>query len=1003
MAKRVYQARTLVSLAALCAVVITGLLVPAPLHAQEPPTPSPASSLNVESQGSDTVISLGLPADGLSTAAALQELPNKRYGGYLLPMRYVTVALPAGAAPVLQVEELVAADLAQPPAPAVPELPPALDWQPDPSVAAPAPSLPTAPAFILRSGAIRGQYFAVIAVSPIYQENGIAKIAGSLRVRVPGATMVEGDLLDAALERAELSTASEIPSADLANIPVNAAALTNSFKISVAKPGIQEVLYSQLGLASAPANLLLTRGGKQVSVEKTGDRLRFYAASVGDRWNAASAYWLTLQAGPQMNRRGDVAPGPAAGAFEEGKWSNNRLYETGYPGADGDHWFHADLLALPILPPGSYITQTVPVTVPVQTALPLRNGQSTFAIIATDTTPPSAYCSSPYQYFVQSVNGSNILESQIVSWVAAPNCVKQDSGTATAATAAKFNTLLLRLHPNGLINTKVKLESVTWRRPVNLNFQGVNRGVEFSTDAGAASFALANLPANWQLYEVNDANVPQVVAAGRGGSYSLNQAASAPASRYFLANLGAVQKPAVQAQAARQFGGVKAANALYIGPAAFADELSPLLDLRRQQGFTPIFVDVQAIYDVYGFGQVSAVAIRNFLRHQSDWQNPRRQISVVLAGDATVDPFAYGGLANDTLVAAWMDEVDPYAGGVGNLFGEAACDACIAQLNGDNPLTGDYLDNDRPWFAADVWIGRFPVRNEQEVAEMVRKVVTYDTTSNDTDPWRMRKVFLADNYIKALDAQQNASPDPAGDFAQINDDVIRMLPNPLGVRRIYYDPAPNREFVYDASGALIPIDGSFYQTKPRRLPEGWRISDVNATNTAVIQALSAGASLVAYNGHSNHFYYAKTENLAVPKGDDKWLLSSPDVGLLGNQGKPFVMLAMTCYTSQFVKPTNNGTIDEWLVRHRDGGAVAVWGPTGLSVVSGHELLQDGFLKQLQAKNPGNQRLGNLIEAGYTRVLEGGPLDSLMTFVLLGDPLTRARIPTQGLFMPAIAR
>ncbi len=87
---------------------------------------------------------------------------------------------------------------------------------------------------------------------------------------------------------------------------------------------------------------------------------------------------------------------------------------------------------------------------------------------------------------------------------------------------------------------------------------------------------------------------------------------------------------------------------------------------------------------------------------------------------------------------------------------------------------------------------------------------------------------------------------------------------------------------------------------------------------------------MAYNGHSNHFYYAKTEDLrhTDSRPRDGWLLSSSEVSLLANQNKPFVMLSMTCYTSQFVKPTANGTIDEWLIRAKNAGAIAVWGPTG---------------------------------------------------------------------------
>ena len=241
----------------------------------------------------------------------------------------------------------------------------------------------------------------------------------------------------------------------------------------------------------------------------------------------------------------------------------------------------------------------------------------------------------------------------------------------------------------------------------------------------------------------------------------------------------------------------------------------------------------------------------------------------------------------------------------------------------------------------------------------------------------------------------------------MSDDVIKALPNAMSVRRIYYDPAPGRQFAYASDNqSLIPAGNGFYQTVPRTELQNWRISSVAAANAATIQTLGGGAGLVAYNGHSNHFYYAQTEDLTgTPDkpGKNGWLLSSSEVSLLANQNKPFVMLSMTCYTSQFVKPAANGTIDEWLIRAKNAGAIAVWGPTGFSVVSGHELLQNGFLKQLQTAPEGSQRLGNLIEAGYTKVLESGPLDTVMTFVLLGDPLTRARIPTRELYMPALSR
>ena len=110
------------------------------------------------------------------------------------------------------------------------------------------------------------------------------------------------------------------------------------------------------------------------------------------------------------------------------------------------------------------------------------------------------------------------------------------------------------------------------------------------------------------------------------------------------------------------FGNVKAANAIYIGPTQFRSGVQPLLTLRTSQGYTPLFVDVQSIYDVYGDGAVSAPAIRDFLRAETDWQNADRTISVVLVGDGTYDPYNHEGQVVSGRIFAippYMADVDP--------------------------------------------------------------------------------------------------------------------------------------------------------------------------------------------------------------------------------------------------------------------------------------------------------------------------------------------------------
>jgi hypothetical protein len=438
-------------------------------------------------------------------------------------------------------------------------------------------------------------------------------------------------------------------------------------------------------------------------------------------------------------------------------------------------------------------------------------------------------------------------------------------------------------------------------------------------------------------------------------------------------------------------GDVLAADAIYIGPAQFADELQPLFDLRRSQGHTPLFVDIAAINDVYGYGHVSGLAIRNFLRHRADWQNPNRQISAVLVGDGTYDPFAYQGLLNDNLVTPYMADVDPF-------IREAPCEQCFAQLNGDDPVTGDDVYNvegaQTAFFSADIWLGRFPVRDESELGTVVDKLLAYETQGGMGDEWRKRHVFLADNYILELDSSQYAKLDEAGDFGTISDAVADLLPRGTNPTRIYYDPAPRRIVRTNTLGGPVPAPNrpGYFVTDPRTMVDSWRNADAENAHNTVVSELSKGAGLVIYNGHSNHFQYART--YSGPENRVNYLMNTNTANFfISNADKYFIMLAMTCYTSSFARPTNVGVLDEILFRRPEGGAVAVWGPAGLTVAHGHDKLQTGFMNKLWDSPTMQAPLGALVEAGHAQLLTVAPvnLDASMTFMLMGDPLTRARV------------
>ena len=85
--------------------------------------------------------------------------------------------------------------------------------------------------------------------------------------------------------------------------------------------------------------------------------------------------------------------------------------------------------------------------------------------------------------------------------------------------------------------------------------------------------------------------------------------------------------------------------------------------------------------------------------------------------------------------------------------------------------------------------------------------------------------------------------------------------------------------------------------------------------------------------------------------------------------------------------------------------MAVWGPSGLGLMHGHDALQRGFYTALWQAPPGAAPLGALTTAGYLELFShGSDQDALRTFLLLGDPLTPARIfVSQHRYLPLVLK
>jgi hypothetical protein len=511
---------------------------------------------------------------------------------------------------------------------------------------------------------------------------------------------------------------------------------------------------------------------------------------------------------------------------------------------------------------------------------------------------------------------------------------------ATPATAIKL-TLAPGSAPDGY-----EIDGVAWQLPVGLDVGG--RGASFGGRAGSWRYQMANAAASRALYDVSDPAAPSVLTIPSGASPAFDDG-PAPHS-YVLAGTGTLFAPQIFRSPAADL--TTPGDLVYIAPAALQSALAPLVAQRQAQGHRVRVIDPQAIYDAWSFGQVAPGAIRDFLRYAAaTWSTP--PAAVALVGDGTSDPLGYTGRDSTNYIPPYLANVDPW-------LGETACEPCYARLDGDDP-TLDPLP--------DLTLGRLPVRSAAELSGLVAKILAYENSALDLS-WRSRSLYVADNY---RDAQ--GVPDNAGDFAALADASVVQQPANLQIRRMYYDPTPQ------AAGVA------------------WRERDPVRAYQRTVAALNQGAGLVNYIGHGSAYQWATTELDKTPP----YLLGQYDPDDLTNGARQPIVLEMTCLTSAFQTPAFSGTtIDERLVLNPKGGAIAVWGPTGLGVAHGHDMLQRGFYNALWAAPPLRAPIGQLAAAGSLELFTYGTCcqDTLATYALLGDPAMPARVmPARSLYLP----
>jgi hypothetical protein len=226
----------------------------------------------------------------------------------------------------------------------------------------------------------------------------------------------------------------------------------------------------------------------------------------------------------------------------------------------------------------------------------------------------------------------------------------------------------------------------------------------------------------------------------------------------------------------------------------------------------------------------------------------------------------------------------------------------------------------------DVMLGRLPVSSPAEAEALALKIVSYE---RDPLPgtWNARHVFVADRA------------DEAGNFARSLDATYgAFMRDPWVGVKIYRDDL-----------------------------------DAAAARQGILSAWQRGAQLVSYMGHSSWHQWSEDT-----------LLHVSDVPAFENGARLPVLLSMTCFTGFYHHP-EYGTLDEELVRHQGGGAVASWSPSGLGLQSGHWRLHQGFYRAVSQGS--TMQIGRaVVTAKLDLHAQTDAYDELLdTYHLFGDP------------------
>lgn len=712
-----------------------------------------------------------------------------------VPFLVEQIGIPFGVRPSLRVKPGNPHKISLP-APAMPALSQVLDWslpvapekisalpqtsvilEPDPAIYDHQKEFPGELAKITNDGIWRGQRVLGISLYPIQYEPEQQEVTiySSMHVEV----VFSGDLIISSYRHGSESQAyEEVFNNELVNYasarawrqPVNFALaqtiqstgdpVTNQaeatpwpppspgWRIKVQNEGFYKLNYLELEGAGLPVSSLdpttfqMFYQGNEIAIQVSGeadhqfnpgDELIFFGQSIQSKYTADNVYWLTYgqASGLRFSTR-DGSPGVASTPtfyMADKHFENSQFYLPYAPGTDDfERWFW-DYLYPPSRPSWTH-------------NFTLADPYSGAANITVNMLGYIQNPVNPDHHVRVNLNGTQLDELwwDGITWQSVNMSIPP--GTLIAGN----NTLqVIDVNDTGIGYDVVYIDSVDLE--FSNNFTAENDHLTFNYgNPGTWKFQVEGFTnSQLQVFDVTNPSLvtqilnPSVIAMGPEFAVVFEDLVTTSNNYSTISAPGYRTVSAIEEDIASNLqSGLNSADILIITPREFWNEVASLKDFRATQ-MKALQVDIQDLYDEFGYGITSAQAIHHFLSYAyANWQQPGPSY-VMLVGDGHYDPKNFKGFGRTSYIPPYLARLDPW-------MGETATDNRYVTLAGSDNLP-------------EMMLGRLSVNSASETSIVVNKILAYEQNPPAGD-WKQQILAIADNA------------DEAGDFAQYSNDLL---------------------------------------------------------------------------------------------------------------------------------------------------------------------------------------------------------------------------------------